>query len=73
MSVVMFHCQERTPGVGSEVRAEEEGSDSGERSSAEVKMEEAEMAKLRERQVTIEANLERACQEEDYERAGEVL
>lgn len=55
--------------MGSEVRTEE-ASDNGERSSAEAKMEETERAKLRERQAAIEADLEKACQEEDYEKAG---
>ena len=55
--------------MGSEVRAEE-ASDNGERSTTEAKMGETERAKLRERQAAIEADLEKACQEEDYDKAG---
>ena len=55
--------------MGSEVRAEET-IDSGEGSSAEAKMEDTERAKLRERQAAIEADLAKACQDEDYEKAG---
>ena len=60
--------QERTPGVGSEEGGEKLDSEDDVRSSSA--MEEGERTKLRERQTAIEADLERACQEEDYERAG---
>ena len=58
--------RDRTPGVGSEEGRVKEEKDGG----GDSDLEEGERVKLREKLVSIEAELEKACQEEDFDRAG---
>lgn len=68
--ILDYDFQERTPGVGME-----EDGDRGreERSKLEEERDggREERSKLEERMSAIEADLDKACQEEDYDKAGE--
>ena len=63
--MTFVHVQERTPGVGREEEGERERRDEGQAN-------EGERNKLQERLSAIEAELEKACQEEDFDKAGEL-